>query len=311
MASRRASKAERAARRRQQRIIPPVERIVDRGNWALDFYHRLLTIPAWILFLLLCVGYVAFNLAFAGLYLLQRGSIANAAPGSFADSFFFSVQTMATIGYGEMRPATLYANLLVTVEVLLGMTGLAVASGLVFARFSRPTARVMFSKVAVIAAHDGVPSLMFRAANQRRNQILEAQVSVMLLRDEISGEGVEMRRFHDMSVSRPRTPMFALTWTVIHPIDETSPLFGESRESLLRAHAQIIVSIVGLDETFSQQIHARHAYDAGDIRWNHRFIDIIGRAEDGRRSIDYRRFHDTAEAREVTQAEATPRKVKA
>jgi inward rectifier potassium channel len=310
MAARRAHKTSRAARR--QPAIPPVERIADRGTWPLDFYHRLLTISAWTLFALLCAGYVVFNLVFAGLYLLQPGSIANAAPQSFADPFFFSVQTMATIGYGEMRPATFYANILVTIEVLLGMTGLAIASGLVFARFSRPTARVMFSKVAVIAAHDGVPSLMFRAANQRRNEILEAQVSVMLLRDEISSEGVEMRRFHDMEVSRPRTPMFALTWTVIHPIGENSPLYGESRESLLRAHAQIIVSIVGLDETFSQQIHARHTYDAGDIRWNHRFVDIIGRAEDGHRSIDYRRFHDTAEAHDAAQGEAaTPRKVKA
>jgi len=310
MPTQRAPRVKRAARRKPP-AFPGIERIVDRGERRLDFYHRLLTVPWWVLFALLAVGYLAFNLVFAGLYLLQDGSIADARPHSFLDAFFFSVQTMATIGYGEMRPATLYANLLVTVEVLLGMTGLAVSSGLLFARFSRPTARVMFSKVAVIVTHDGMPSLMFRAANQRRNQILEAQVTVMLLRDEISGEGVEMRRFHDMAVARPRTPMFALTWTVIHPIDAASPLRGESRESLLLSHAQIVISIVGIDETFSQTIHARHTYEASEIHWNRRFADILGRTEDGRRSIDYRRFHDTVETDHDARSAASSRKVKA
>ena len=238
MAARRPAKAKRAARR-QDLAPPPVS--ADhraRQRLPLDFYHRLLTMPWWMLFLLLAASYVTFNLVFAALFMLQDGSIADARPHSFADAFFFSVQTMATIGYGEMRPSTFYANFLVTFEVLLGMTGLAIASGLVFARFSRPTARVHVQQVAVIVAHDGVPSLMFRAANQRRNQILEAQVTVMLLRDEISGEGVEMRRFHDMAVSRPHTPMFALTWTVIHPIDEFEPaLRREPRKPAARACA--------------------------------------------------------------------------
>ncbi len=301
-------------KRRAQGAVPSlqVERIVNRGeDWTLDFYHRMLTMPWWMLFLALAASYLVFNLAFGGLYMLQDGAIADAKPHSFTDAFFFSVQTMATIGYGEMRPATFYANFLVTIEVLLGMTGLAVASGLVFARFSRPTARVMFSKVAVVVTHDGVPSLMFRAANQRRNQILEAQVSVMLLRDEITSEGAEMRRFHELPVSRPRTPAFALSWTVIHPIDETSPLAGESRESLLRSHAQIIVSISGIDETFSQTIHARHTYEAAEIEWHRRFADILGHAEDGHRLIDYRRFHDTVEAEESTRSEKPARKVPA
>jgi inward rectifier potassium channel len=134
---------------------------------------------------------------------------------------------------------------------------------------------------------------------------------VMLLRDEVSGEGIEMRRFHDMAVSRPRTPMFALTWTVIHPIDPSSPLCGESEESLLRSHAQIVVSISGIDETFSQTVYARHTYEASEIRWNHRFADIISRAEDGHRLIDYRRFHDTIAAQEPARAEASAPKVPA
>src|SRR5262249_50104697 len=156
-----------------------------------------------------------------------------------ADAFFFSIQTIPVIGYGEMRPATVYANILVTVEILLGLTMITVATGLVFARFSRPTARVMFSSVAVVTLHDGVPTLMFRAANQRRNQILDAQVSMVLLRDEVSREGASMRRFHDLHVSRSRSPVFALSWTVMHPITETSPLYGFDRESLKEQKGEI------------------------------------------------------------------------
>ncbi|HEX3973718.1 MAG TPA: ion channel [Stellaceae bacterium] len=310
MAARRSRKPRRSDKR-QETAFGRVERISSRGDRPIDFYHHLLTISPWGLFLILVIGYTAFNLIFAVLFVLQPGGVANATPGSFADAFFFSVQTMATIGYGDMHPASLYTNFLVTFEVLLGMTGLALSTGLVFARFSRPTARVMFSNVAVVLDHDGVPSLMFRAANQRANEILEAQVSVMLLRDEVTSEGIEMRRFHDMAVSRPRTPMFALTWTVIHPIDPSSPLCGESRESLMRAHAQIIVSVSGIDETFSQTIHARHTYEASEIRWNHRFSDIITRAEDGHRLIDYRRFHDTIEGQKPARSEAATRKVPA
>jgi inward rectifier potassium channel len=311
MAKRRSRKIKRASKRQEDTVFGRVERIADRGDWALDFYHQLLTISPWTLFAVLVVTYVTFNLVFAALYVLQPGGIANAAPGSFFDAFFFSVQTMATIGYGDMHPATVYTNLLVTIEVLLGMTGLALATGLVFARFSRPTARVMFSKVAVVMDHNGVPSLMFRVANRRRNEILEAQVTVMLLRDEINAEGVEMRRFHDMAVARPHTPMFALTWTVIHPIDQSSPLLGASHESLLRAHAQIVVSIMGIDEIFSQTVHARHTYEAGEIHWNHRFADILSRAADGHRQIDYRRFHDMVAVREPARGEPPSRKVKA
>src|SRR5215469_14319317 len=225
--------------------IRHVKRYTDRAEWHLDLYHHLLTMPWSLLFALISSTYIGFNLIFAGLYLLQPGSIANARPGSLADAFFFSIQTSATIGYGDMRPATLFANILVTGEVLAGMTMLAIATGLVFARFSRPTARVMFSRVAVVVPHDGVPTLMFRVANQRRNQIVEAQVSIALMRNEVTAEGVAMRRFHDLHVERSRTPMFSLSWTVMHRIDERSPLYGATVESLLRHQAEIVVAIVG------------------------------------------------------------------
>jgi inward rectifier potassium channel len=289
----------RAQTRRPVRSFPigdtPVRRIGGGERVGFDIYHRLLTIRWAGFFALLALAYLVFNLAFGALYLAQPGAVANAKPGSFADGFFFSVQTMATIGYGDMHPLTLYANLLVTLEVLLGLTGLALATGLIFARFSRPTALVMFSQVAVIADYDGVPTLMFRAANQRRNQILEAQVSVSVLRDERTSEGATMRRFHDLALARARTPMFSLTWTVMHPIDESSPLRGATAETLRAENVEIVVALIGLDGTFSQTIHARHSYVAEEIVWNRRFADVLSRLADGTRVIDYRRFHDVVE----------------
>lgn len=267
----------------------------DRGGPWLDIYHWLLAVPWTGFFALLAVAYGLFNVVFGLLYLLQKGSIANAKPHAFADAFFFSVQTMATIGYGDMHPATLYANILVTIEVLLGMTGLALATGLIFARFSRPTARVMFSRVAVVSRHNGVPTLMFRAANQRRNRILEASVSVMLVRNELTAEGRVMRRFYDLAVVRHRNPLFTLTWTVMHPIDDSSPFKSVTVDSMRAQQAEIVASISGLDENYGQTIYARKDYRAEDIHWGRRFVDIIGRAADGRLTVDYGHFHDAEE----------------
>jgi inward rectifier potassium channel len=277
------------------RTAPKVRRVTDRGMMGLDVYHTLLTMNWSAFFGLLAIVFVVFNVVFALLFLLQPGAIANAQPGAFADAFFFSVQTMATIGYGQLYPQSLYANLVITVEVLLSMAGLALATGLIFARFSRPTARVMFSRVAVIASQDGVPTFMFRAANQRRNLILEAQVSLSLLRNEVTAEGVHMRRFHDLAVARRRTPAFSLTWTVLHPIDEASPLFGATPESLQADQIEIVVTLMGIDETYAQTVYARHSYIADEIAWNRRFADILDRLADGSRIIDYRRFHDLEE----------------
>ena len=276
------------------RSSPQVRRLYRREVGALDLYHTLLTVPWGGFFAALAVSYLIFNLAFGLCYLLV-GGVANARPSSFADAFFFSIQTMATIGYGQFFPQSFAANLLVSVEVLLGMSGLALATGLIFARFSRPTARVLFSEVAVVTVHEGAPTLMFRAANQRRDQILEAQVSVSLLRDEQSAEGYPMRRFHDLALVRARTPMFLLTWTVMHRIDEKSPLFGATAQSLAAENVELVVTLIGLDASLSQTVHARYSYLADEIMWNRRFADILSFGTDGSRVVDYRRFHDLAE----------------
>jgi inward rectifier potassium channel len=239
------------------------------------------------------LGYLVVNALFALAYLVGGDNIANAQPGSFLDAFFFSVQTVASIGYGAMYPKTLYANIIVAIEAIVGLMGIAVMTGLSFARFSRPTARVLFSQVAVVAPHEGIPTLTFRTANQRRNQILEAQLRVYLLRDEMTAEGQHIRRIHDLKLLRHQTPNFALTWQAMHPIDRHSPLYGLTAESLKQTTTMLVISLSGLDETVAQTVHARHIYHASDILWNHRFVDVISHSgSDGHRYVDYNYFHD-------------------
>jgi inward rectifier potassium channel len=285
------------ARRYQSKLslrddVGQVKRIgLDRTGWT-DVYHNLLTISVPGLLGVIGAAYLAANFLFAFAY-LAVGGIANARPGSLSDAFFFSIQTMATVGYGTMYPETFGANLIASAEILYGLLSVALSTGVVFARISRPTARVMFSKTAVITEMDGCPTLMFRVANQRRNRIVEAQISVTLLRDEKAREGTRFRRFYDLALWRSRTPMFALTWTVMHPIDRQSPLHGLDPESFAALGPEIACSITGLDDISMQTVHARHVYAAEDIRWGARLVDLFRQQPQGGWLIDYSRFHDT------------------
>lgn len=257
-----------------------------------DPYHLLLTISGPGFLALFAGLYLATNAVFALVYLAGGDCIENAQPGSFLDAFFFSVHTMATIGYGSMYPRTNYANAVVTIEALTGMLGVAMVTGLAFARFSLPSAKVLFSRVAVITPFDGVPTLMFRTANKRHNLIVEAQLQVTLVCNEVNLEGYFMRREHDLKLVRNQTSIFALTWMAMHPIDEHSPLYGATAETLAEAEAEIVVTLTGLDETVSQTIHARHSFVASEILWNMRFVDTLSKTLDGKRCINYTRFHD-------------------
>jgi inward rectifier potassium channel len=271
---------------------PRVERLSASEGYLSDLYHFLL-VSSWSrLLIMLALLYIGSNCLFAIAYFLAGDSIQGGRPGSFADAFFFSVQTMATIGYGNLLPRTLWANILVTLEALVGLLGLALLTGLIFAKFSRPTARVLFSRVAVIAPWDGVPSLIFRMANQRGNQMVEARVHVVLARNETTAEGEVFRRLHDLELIRDQTALFAFSWTAIHPIGDASPLHEATRASLAESEAEIIVSLTGLDESFSETVHARHSYRVDDIVWGARFVDVLSRLPDGRPHIDYTRFHD-------------------
>ncbi|ELS04674.1 Inward rectifier potassium channel [Xenococcus sp. PCC 7305] len=259
-----------------------------------DLYHWLLVITWWQFLLLLSLFYFFVNVGFAVAYLTTNGGIANARPDSFIDAFFFSVQSLSTIGYGAMYPATLYAQILVTFEVLVGLLLVAMATGLMFARFAQPKARVLFSKVAVIASFNKIPTLMLRVANQRDNRIIEARIQMSLLKNEVSSEGMELRRFYNLRLMRSESPSFALSWLVMHQIDESSPFYGENIDVLIKSDAEVLVTLTGLDETFSQTIHARHIYKIRDILWSMRFVDILYKSRDGEYLIDYGRFHDVA-----------------
>jgi len=266
----------------------------DNGRF-LDLYHNILTVSwPWFFFQLASV-FVVTNLVFATLYAIDRNGIANARPGRFADAFFFSVQTLGTLGYGVMAPRTLYTNLLVTAESFAGILLISLFTGIIFARFSRPMARVLFSKVAVVAPFDGVPTLMFRTANQRGEAIMDASIVVTLARQYTTQEGVTMRRFQELKLMRSSNSLFALSWTVMHPIDQDSPLYGLTQEDMEALEMEIVVMLNGLDEILADRIYARHAYWADEIVWNHRFVDVISLTPRGDRMLDLTRFHDTWE----------------
>ena len=263
---------------------------------AHDLYHYVLVQPWSIFFAILVALYLCANCGFAILYLLQPGGIAEARRGSWADAFFFSIETMATVGYGVMHPATLYAHLLVVIEILFGVLAVPVATGLTIVKFTRPSARVLFSRVAVITPFDGVPTLMFRLANIRGNQILEARIKVTILRNERSLEGYVIRRLVDLPLVRDSNPMFALSWSVMHRLDESSPLAAIGGDWWASDDLLILAIVTGIDGTSSATVHARHGWRAGDLQRDHVFEDILSVDADGQDFIDYRRFHATRAA---------------
>lgn len=282
---------------------------VDRlGLWHSywrDPYHLLLTIPWPGFILLLVLGFALINGCFALLYLIGHDSIANAKPGSFGDAFFFSVQTFASIGYGFLYPQTTYADIVATIEALFSILSIALMTGLAFARFSQPTARVVFSQVAVVTTYNGVPTLMLRVGNHRYNQIIEAEVRLYLMLDELSSEGHFLRRLYDLKLVRERTSSFTLTWTIMHPIDQDSVLWGVTQPMLEKVKAQLNVSLTGIDETVSQSIHARHSYGYQEILWDTRFVDMISRDEGGHRYLDFSKFHEVISLQDPVKAETS------
>ncbi len=272
-----------------------VARFGIEGMSARDFYAHAHAV-SWRRFMAAAgLIYFIINLCFGLLYWLQAGGISNARPGSFSDAFFFSVQTIATIGYGVMSPATFYTNVVMTFETLVGMTMLSIVTGLVFARFSRPVAHVLFSRNAVVTSRNGRPTLQLRMANQRDSNILQAKVEVTLVRNEVTQEGEFMRRFYTLPLERSASPVFLLSFSVMHVIDEASPLFGATEASLREEDAEIVVSLTGIEETMSQTVHARTSYEAAEILWGRRFVDVLGYLPDGRRAVDFSRFHETVE----------------
>ena len=261
-----------------------------------DVYHFVLGRSWPVFFLLVGAVFIATNMLFAWLYLAEPGSISNARPGSFEDALNFSVQTLATIGYGGMSPASRYGHVIVAVEAIVGILMVALITGITFTRFARPTARVLFSDKVVISPRDGIPHVMFRMANWRRNRIVEAGLSAVLLVTERTREGDVMRKQIDLPLVRSKTNVFFLTWSAMHLVDEKSPFFGpDALERLRVQQAELYLGLTGLDETIGQTIHVRKQYALDDIVPNARFADVLSTDETGRRIIDYRKFHDVVE----------------
>jgi inward rectifier potassium channel len=260
-------------------------------NTLRDFYYLFLRVRWSGAIAAIVIAYMALNTLFAVAYLLT-GGIANAEPGSFFDAFCFSVETMGTIGYGAMYPLSRAANAIMIVQSVTSLIVTAVATGLVFAKFSRSTARVAFSQHAVIGPMNGTPTLMIRVGNERGNQILEATIRVALIRTEITKEGNKFYRMYDLRLSRERSPAMARSWTVLHPIESDSPLFGASPAVVKRDEMELLVSLVGTDDTSLQPVHARRRYEEHEIMWGARHADILTEDGDGNLVMDVSRFHD-------------------
>jgi inward rectifier potassium channel len=268
------------------------------GFWSLlNPYHNLLMM-SWPKFLgVFALFYVVANVVFALAFMMCGPEALNAPPdiglsNAFLRAFFFSVETLATIGYGNISPSNVAAHTVVTVEALAGILGTALITGLVFARFSRPRAQILFSRSAVIAPYRGVTAFMFRIANARSNEIVELGCKVLFARF-IDEDGQSIRRFYPLVLERERVVFFPLSWTVVHPIDENSPLFGLSDDDLRRSSAEFLILLNGTDETFSQTVHTRSSYAAADVVWDARFVNVFNRRTGRERlTIDVRRLHD-------------------
>ena len=255
-------------------------------------YHALITMPWRAYFALVVLGYIVTNLLFATAYeLCGPGAleVAGRRTMSFLEAFFFSVQTLATIGYGRIAPVGLAANVLVTVESLVGLLGFALATGILFARFSRPMADIVFSHNAIIAPYHNLRAFEFRIANRRTNEVLEVKAEVLFSRIEGADR---MRRFYVLPLERQKVVFFPLSWTVVHPIDEKSPLRGVTQQDLADSDAEFLVLLTGVDEGFSQTVLTRSSYKPEEIVWNATFRNIFSRTRDGRLSVDVGRIHE-------------------
>jgi inward rectifier potassium channel len=260
-----------------------------------DTYHLILTL-SWPAFAGFVFGvYLLVNLVFAALYLLKAHAIAEMPPGSFSDAFFFSVETLATVGYGHMYPDTFYGHLVAMFEIIAGMFGLAVITGLIFVRFSRPTARIQFSKVMVIAPFDGVPNVMIRVANLRHQAMVEPEFRMILLRNVMTAEGDEVRRFRPLKLEFDHLIAFPAVMTVRHRIDGESPLFGVTAEEFQRQDILIMASIVGVDTVIVAPVQSFAYYHHKEIQWNRRFVEIYDQSEKGEWTVDYARIDETEE----------------
>ena len=276
---------------RNERMQRSVEVRGVRRSYRRDAYHRSLKMPWFGFGLLLALIYLGVSGIFGLLYRLDPRCLAGGRGLSCTHAFRFSMTTLASLGGGATLPSGLYANSLVFAESFARIIMLALATGVIFARISRPTSRIRFTSVALVTPFDGRRTFMFRVGNERANMILEAEVNVVLARSVTTAEGLRIRRLEEVRMQRARTPLFALTWTALHVVDETSPFHGATMQSLEAEEAEVIIVLSGLDEAFAQRVHARHSYTADEIVFDRHYADVVEFG--GRRggwSVDYTSF---------------------
>jgi len=262
--------------------------------WA-DISHRCMT-ASWPAFIGgAALVFVAFNAFFAVFYWIGSQPISNVPGGDYIDYLYFSIETLSTAGYGDMHPQTHYGHFIATVELFTGIFSMSLMTGLIFARFSRPSARLLFADNPVISDHEGEQTLMIRLANERHNIISNATARLWLFKNIVSKEGQPFRRFYELPLLRNESPALALSWTLFHVIDAGSPLYGLTADDLEAIEVSLVVVVSGYDVVAAQTVHARKSYDYPEIRLGQRYVEILGTAEDGRLRIDYGRFHDTVQ----------------
>jgi inward rectifier potassium channel len=267
---------------------------LDLTFWA-DISHRCMT-ATWPSFIAGAVlVFLGFNAVFASLYWIGNQPISNVPNAAYIDYLYFSIETLSTAGYGDMHPQTHYGHFIATVELFTGIFSMSLMTGLIFARFSRPNARLLFADNPVISLHDGKPTLMIRLANERHDVIGNATARLWLYKNIVSPEGQPLRRFYELPLARSESPALALSWTLYHEIDEQSLLYGLNADDLEAVKVSLMVVVSGYDVVAAQTVHARRSYDHPDIRFGHRYADILETLEDGRLRVDYGRFHQTLE----------------
>jgi inward rectifier potassium channel len=272
------------------------EVIVAEGQrlsfWA-DISHRCMT-ASWPSFIAGAVlVFIAFNAVFAVFYWIGNQPISNVPAGDYIDYVYFSIETLSTAGYGDMHPQTHYGHFIAAVELFTGIFSMSVMTGLIFFRFSRPNARLLFAEHPVISNNEGKLTLMIRLVNERHNIIGNATAKVWLLRNEVSLEGRTFRRFYELPLLKSEHPALALSWTLYHTLDEASLLYGLNADDLEATEVSLVVVVSGYDVVAAKTIHARRSYDHADILFGRRYADILGTSADGRIQIDYGRFHET------------------
>jgi len=260
--------------------------------WA-DISHRCMT-ASWPAFIGgAALVFIAFNAVFAVFYWIGDQPVSNVPGAAYIDYLYFSIETLSTAGYGDMHPQTHYGHFIATVELFTGIFSMSLMTGLIFARFSRPNARLLFANYPVISDHEGKPTLMVRFANERHNIIGNATAKLWLLQNVVSKEGQSLRRFYQLPLMRNEHPALALSWTLYHVLDEESPLCGLDADDYSASGVSLVVVVTGYDVVAAQTVHARRSYDHTDIRFGQRYADILDTSEDGRLRIDYGRFHET------------------